>query len=469
MCRGLSDSITTPPHQTNIRGLSETSDESSTEGAFPPSGPISTATSFSSTSIELSPPDDVHSKPNIKDLSQLEALDFDGGNLDISMAIVSKLTDKLPRFGTRTQAEPSRPTLQAPTEAQDTQTSIRGNTIEPRWSPESISHSAQDRKNAVLINKRSAQAGARDIYYPDLRYSIRYVPKDYEQDTYRTVAISGLSPSVTMKTLLEKVRGGMLVDAKLLDTAKLTGSNTALVTFLYERSAMEYEDHAKHHPIAFSNALARISVVPTPTWPMPVNLRSGIEKYGHTRCFEVHNVPRDVSLPVVRQGLTSSPVMKSDSLECMRLRVDGVLELRFSSIRAAAYSSALFSKTFRYQGCTVKCFPDPCAQPLETLLDQRTSEAVQEDTSEPAYNSDAKADADGGIGRLTKVDWNIEPELRRGRGFKDQTNTTNTTTNAINELAGHGILPSSVSTGEALRQETAASIASFANSFFPSK
>ena len=372
MCRGLSDSITTPPHQNNIRGLSEPSDDSSRESSSPRSGPSSTATSFSSTNIELSPPDTVHSKPHIKDLSQLKALSSDGGNLDISMAKVSTLTDKLPSFGTHTQAGPSGQTIQVPTEFKDSQVSIRDKTVEPRWSPEKIFDSAQDHEHAVWINKRSTQAGAREIYYPDFfKYGIRYIPKDNEQNIYRTVAISGLSPSVTMKTLLEKVRGGMLVDAKLLDTAKITGSNTALVTFLYERSALEYEDHAKEHPIAFSNALARIAVVPTPTWPMPFNLRSGIEEFGHTRCFEVHNVPRDISLPAVRQELTSSPVMKSDSLECMRLGVDGVLELRFSSIRAAAYSSALFSKTFRYQGCTVKCVPDPCAQPLETLLNKR--------------------------------------------------------------------------------------------------
>lgn len=467
MCRGLSDSITTPPHQDNIRGLSEPSDDSSPESSSPRSGAISTATSFSSTSIELSPPDDVHSRAHIKDLSHLNALASDGSNLDMSTAIVSKLTDKLPSLGTYTQAEPSGPTLQASTEAQGSQTSTRGNTIEPRWSPDKIFQSAQDRENAVWINKRSAQAGARDIYYPDFfRYGIRYVPKDYEQNIYRTVAISGLSPSVTMETLLEKVRGGMLVDAKLLDTAKITGSNTALVTFLYERSALEYEDHAQQHPIAFGNALARIAVVPTPTWPMPFYLRSGIEELGHTRCFEMHNVPRDISLPAVRQVSTSSPIMKSDSLECMRLGDDGVLELRFSSIRAAAYSSALFSKTFRYQGCTIKYVPDPCAEPLETLLDRRTSETVEEETSESSYNSDAKAGADGNFGRLTKVDWDIGPGLRRGRGFKDQTNTT---TDAINDLANSGILPSSVNTGEALRQETAASIASFARSFFPSK
>ncbi|KAF6232322.1 hypothetical protein HO173_009427 [Letharia columbiana] len=402
--RGLSESITPSEQQNDILVLSEKADESSSEDASSLNGPNSTATSFTSTSSGNWP---LKAKLLNEEFLQLKALHSEGGNLDKSMAIVSTLADKLCSFGTLNQDEPFRPTAQAPTESRDLQTSVKGDTTEPRWSPERIFESVQDRKTAVLINGRSAQTGARDVPYPDFfKYGIRYVPKTYEQDVYRTVAISGLPPSVTMMALLEKVRGGMLVDAKLLDTAKITGSNTALVTFLHERSAMAYEDRAKEHPIAFNNVVAQVAVIPTPTWPIPVNLRTGIEEFGRTRCFEVHNIPRNLFLPTLRQELTASPVMKSDSLECMRLGADGVLGLRFSSIRAAGHSSALFSKTLRYRGCTVQCIPDPCAQPLETLLQPRTdmSEVVKEVTPEPSYNSEAKAAADEQSGRLTKVD-----------------------------------------------------------------
>lgn len=408
MPRGLSESITPSEQQNDTLVLSEKADESSSEDASSLNGPNSTAISFTSTSSGNWP---LKAKLLNEEFLQLKALHSEGGNLDKSMAIVSTLADKLCSFGTLNQDEPFRPTAQAPTESRDLQTSAKGDTTEPRWSPERIFESVQDRKTAVLINGRSAQTGARDVPYPDffkygIRYVIRYVPKTYEQDVYRTVAISGLPPSVTMMALLEKVRGGMLVDAKLLDTAKITGSNTALVTFLHERSAMAYEDRAKEHPIAFNNVVAQVAVIPTPTWPIPVDLRTGIEEFGRTRCFEVHNIPRNLFLPTLRQELTASPVMKSDSLECMRLGADGVLGLRFSSIRAAGHSSALFSKTVRYRGCTVQCIPDPCAQPLETLLQPRTdmSEVVKEVTPEPSYNSEAKAAADEQSGRLTKVD-----------------------------------------------------------------
>ncbi len=389
--------------------------------------------------------------------SELKAPESTGGNLEKSMDMISDLASG---YGTRNQAEPPRPTTQTPAEAQDLQTVAGGNATEPHRSPEIFFNPAQYRGNAALIKRSSAQAGARDLLYPDVfKYGIRYVPKIHEHDIYRTVSISGLQPSVTMMALLEKVRGGMVVDAKLLDTAKITGSNTGLVTFFYERSARAYENYAKQHRIAFSDVVAQVAVVSTPTWPIPSNLRTSIEESGNTRCLEIHHIPRIISLSSVRQELTASPVMKSDSLECMTLGADGVLGLRFKSIRAAEQSSVLFR--MRYRGCTVKYIPDPCAQPLETLVEHHTatSESVAEDTPESSYGSEAKAITDEQFGRLTKVDWTINSELRRGRGFKDQAYPV---IDGFPGTAGHSIFPNGVSPEEPLRQGTAATIAASA-------
>lgn len=420
MPRDSSDPFTHTQQQSEPSVLHKESEHSSTDDTSSPSGPNSTVTSFTSASSGVSPLNDVNAKVLDETFSQLKALDSEDGSLEKSVAIISTLARNLSSFGINHQTEPSQPSAEAATEAQDLQTSVGDNIMKPRWSPERIFDSSQDRETAISINKRCAQAGAGDVPYPDLfRHGIRYDPKTYEQDVYRTVAISRLPPSVTMMGLLEKVRGGMLVDAKLLDTAKITGSNTALVTFLRERSAMAYEEHAKKYPIAFSNVVARVAVVRTPTWPVPANLRRGIENSGNTRCFEVHNVPRHIILRTVRQELTASPVMKSDNLECMRLGADGVLGLRFSSIRAAGYSSALFSQTLHYRGCTVHSLPDPCAQPLETLLEQRadTPKVVEEETPGPSNPSEAKATTHEQNGRLAKVKWESDPELCRGRGF----------------------------------------------------
>ena len=465
----LRRSFTLPQQQYRFSGCFNKSDDSSRDNSSSPSGLDSTAISFSSTSSGTSTLYDVDFKLLNEEYSQLKVLESEGSNLDKYIATVSTSADNPSSSSTRNHAEPPGATLQAPTKAENQQVPIRCNTIKPRWSSEETSDSAQRCETIVSVNRGSAQTGAKNVPYPEFfKYGIHYIPKLNEHNLYRTVAISGILPSVTMKALLEKVRGGTIVDAKILDTVKITGSNTALVTFLYECSAVAYEEHARQHPIAFSNVFARISVVSTPTWPMLDSLRLGIEESGHTRCLEVHNIPSYISLPAVREELRSSPVMKSDSIEWMRLSANGVLRLRFSCIRAAVHSSDLFIKASRYRGCTFKYIPDPCAQPLETLLKKcvDSSEAVGQDTCESFYSSDAKAGADGESGRLTKINWDLEPELRRGRGFKEQADSA---IDASNDLGDHNVLPSSASTGGPLRRETAASIASFAKSFFPSE
>ena len=355
------------------------------------SNPTSISTSPSPTTSDSPPLKDVHANPVNEAFSQLKGLDSKGGDLDKAMTIVSRLADKVSSF----EAEPSQPIAQAHKESQDLRSSTENYFIEPRWSPERSLDSSQDRATAVLINKRSTRSGARNVPCPDFfKHGIHFVPRSTEQDFYRTVVISGLPFYITMEALLEKVRGGMLIDAKLLNTADITGSNAALITFLHEHSALAFEDHAQKNPIVFSNVFAQVAVIPTPTWPIPINLRTSI-KEGRTRCLAIHGFPPNISLPTLRQELTNSPVMKSTSLEYMRLRADRVLELRFSSIRAAEHSSALFRKTLRYRGCTIQHLPDPCAQPLETLLEHPTyvSASVEEGTPDVSSNTKPRAAA----------------------------------------------------------------------------
>lgn len=91
---------------------------------------------------------------------------------------------------------------------------------------------------------------------------------------------------------------------------------------------------------------------------------------------------------------------------------------------------------------------------------------VDGETPAPCNDSEAKAAALEQSGRLSKVEWKSDPELRRGRGFEDQADSA---IDASIDVAGNGIFPSHVSTEEPLRQESAASIASFAKSLFTSE
>lgn len=253
-----------------------------------------------------------------------------------------------------------------------------------------------------------------------------------------------------MKGLLDRVRGGMVVDVRLLDTATMTGGKTALVTFLHEHAAMAYEEFAQDHPLDFDGAVAQVTVINTPTWPIPMNLRKNIQGSNHTRCLEVQNFPRNVLPSALKQELAVSPVLKYTGLESMSMSGDGILGLRFSSVKFAAQASAMFGFKSRYRKCSVRFAPDPCAQPLETLLEALTPElnGVVEPSATPTNNIDSGLSSDLAgkdfikddgavngvgllasenvdleltaidveVGRLTKVEWESEPETSNGRG-----------------------------------------------------
>ena len=297
--------------------------------------------------------------------------------------------------------------------------------LELRWSVSEVFESQSERRQALSINRHNANLGARDIPRPDLfTYGIRYVPNTHQRDTYRTIIISCLPANLTIARLLEKVRGGMVIDAKLLDTIKLTRSKSALVIFLHEHSAAAYVDHAKSNPIIFDGVAAQVTVVCTPTWPIPPNLQNQIYQQARTRCLEVHNFPSSIRSSAVKTELMDSPVMTSNSLASMQMSKNGVLSLHFASIKAAGAAAAIFERALRYSKCVVKFRLDPCVQPLSTLLvhhsiDPDLNKAI---TVTAAPNSpDATTAIDPSLidqsCRLPKIEWEKEADLSRGRGF----------------------------------------------------
>ena len=219
------------------------------------------------------------------------------------------------------------------------------------------------------MHKRSA--GSQDFAFPDMfKYGICYTPGSSVRDIYRTISISGLPSTITMNASLKKVRGGMIVSAILLDTTTITGSHTALVTFLHEHSAVLFKDYAVQHPAKFSGHGVKVELLSKPTWPMPISLRKAIYEHGHTRCLHVHYFPCNISPEDLRRDLCVYPAMRSDRIESMDLRGDNVLELQFKSIGEAGKAYRFLTTRRNYQQCKVEFAPDPCAQPLESLAGQ---------------------------------------------------------------------------------------------------
>lgn len=245
------------------------------------------------------------------------------------------------------------------------------------WGPDKLFASAQEREVAISIHKNGI--GPTEFTFPDVfKYGICYSPGPSVRDVYRTVSISGLASTVTMTALLEKVRGGVVVSAKLLDTTTITGSNTALITFLHEQAAMLFEDHAIQQSLTFAEHRVKVKLLSKPTWPTPIPLRKAIYDHGHTRCLTIRNFPRNISPEALRRDLRVCCVMVTDRIESMNMGTDGVLELRFESIWTAGKAYGILTSWRVYRQCKVEFSPDPCAQPLEIVDKQAdSSESTQ--------------------------------------------------------------------------------------------
>ncbi|KAA6412943.1 MAG: hypothetical protein FRX49_13742 [Trebouxia sp. A1-2] len=240
------------------------------------------------------------------------------------------------------------------------------------WGVGKLFKSAQERQIAVSIHKNGI--GPNELSFPDFfKYGISYNPDPSAGNVYRTIIISGLGSTVTMSALLEKVRGGVVVSAKLLDTTTITGSHTALITFLHEEPAVLLRDYAIRHPLTFKGHRAKVELLSRPTWPMAIPLRKAIE-HGHTRCLTIRNFPHNISSERLRRDLCVCSVMTTDRIESMHRDTGGVLELRFESIWTAGKGYGVLTSRMAYRQCKVAFLPDPCAQPL-AFPDEQTGPA----------------------------------------------------------------------------------------------
>ncbi|KAL9099739.1 MAG: hypothetical protein Q9163_004805 [Psora crenata] len=294
-----------------------------------------------------------------------------------------------------------------------------------------------ERDNALRIHQR--EVGAMDLGFPDFfRYGVQYVPTEQNDDRFRTVLVSGLPPEARIVHVLEKIRGGIVLDAKLLDTLSITNSKTAIVTFYYETAAKAYVAFAKRNLIVINGTSVQVNLVASPTWPKTINIRKAVDVYGQTRCFEVRNIAQQIIPAIVREDVNLSPVMKIGGLETMKIVAKGVLLLRFSSIRYAIQASGIFSSFRRYRGCTIRWLQDPCAQALNTLLqpavsDSRVPKALAiPNISNPESEQESLPQT---IESAAKSDPENEATSHSGPGVRDEQPITNPTTSSFNTIS----------------------------------
>ena len=257
---------------------------------------------------------------------------------------------------------------------------------------------------------------------PDLREpELHYNPMAGSWNVFRTLVISNIPQEATMTELLDQVRGGVVVDAKLLDTISITGAKTAIVVFLYERTAIALEAYARRYPIVINTQTTITTLLKTPTWPA-LGQQDNFDGT-RTRCLEVSKYPRNISPSELRHQFRVSSALKWDRIEHMVLRDDNVLMIRFHSMADAAVAKTRFESFRNFQGCVVKFAPDPCAQPLRAKgeSDAKKAHEIKLVAMKELMRADdackAEFPPDHEEGRLSKVELKDPGVVSHGREF----------------------------------------------------
>ena len=186
------------------------------------------------------------------------------------------------------------------------------------------------------------------------------------QEAFHTVMIYNVSADCTMRNILEGVRGGMILDAKLLDTTTITGSNTAMLTFVESTAAVTFTEHVSRYGLSISGSVVRAFLVQVPTARIKLGQIRAIKSHFHSRCLRVRNLPLSATLEELCCDLQPHKATNIDLIERMSINNDGVLELRFFSVTAAEDAFGFLTLRgvkAKYWQCLVVYGADPCAEP----------------------------------------------------------------------------------------------------------
>ncbi|RAL02466.1 uncharacterized protein BO80DRAFT_472505 [Aspergillus ibericus CBS 121593] len=179
------------------------------------------------------------------------------------------------------------------------------------------------------------------------QYGLRYIPAKHERDVYRAITIEKLPSDVTMKQILPLI-DGEIYSAHLLDTVPITGYSTALVTFVSQTDTLRFLQ-SSGGKLTVGAAQAKVTLVPTPTYPMSAGMARLVRDGGNTRCICVSGL-RETLKGELHRVLGKSPYI--NYLECMEDGgVAGEVNIQFHSIKMAIAAHAMLKCHPNFSGC----------------------------------------------------------------------------------------------------------------------
>ncbi|KAL4916061.1 hypothetical protein BDW62DRAFT_203067 [Aspergillus aurantiobrunneus] len=171
--------------------------------------------------------------------------------------------------------------------------------------------------------------------YSDLwvfQYGLRYIPSLSDRDVYRTIRIEELPREIKLNQVLPFVVGEIYC-ARLADTSPITGYNTALITFVTQKDALNFLTWVVSRSIVLP--FGKVVPVHTPTYPMPADTERLIEEEGYTRTIGVFHPRPTLKMEIIRV-LTNPHLKYALQLESIDDGpADGEVSVRMLSVKAA--------------------------------------------------------------------------------------------------------------------------------------
>lgn len=212
----------------------------------------------------------------------------------------------------------------------------------------------------------------------DIKYTrsmLMYQPKEGESGYHRTVLVQHIPPTIPVGTILSCVRGGLVVTARPMNTAFLTGYNTLTITFLKEKSARDFADYAKTHTLEVDVGAEHIklgtgsfhtttfTLLHSATWPLNGQELQRIEVDKHTRCLAIHRLDEEITMTALCNVLAEAGTKHHAIINAGRGSL-GTVHLEFASIVGAERAKERSANHPWFRGASVEFSEDPCNQPL---------------------------------------------------------------------------------------------------------
>ncbi|KAF2435101.1 hypothetical protein EJ08DRAFT_675517 [Tothia fuscella] len=194
---------------------------------------------------------------------------------------------------------------------------------------------------------------------------LAYKPKPGDSDVYRTVMISNLPTSITMKAILDYAVDYPIVSAHLLDTSKMKiqgGSEMGTVTirllFFHQSSAEQFTfDFSATTPPSFSGLTPIMThLTSSPTYPLTPSFKC-LQAPGRlfTRRIKINNPRADLvhpqRFPEALGGFSRGFREKGWIVEIREDKGRGVLEVVFNGVETAIYAYGRLRDGGVFGGC----------------------------------------------------------------------------------------------------------------------